>query len=249
MEVLLHFEQESNGQLNIFGRKGEEAVLSVLGREFGITEGSGGGGATTLAGMGVGGNVLIRLGFRKIEVSAASTNSSIAAGPSNSNVQSPVQPISPPSASPPRSAPPTSPPAQSQTQMVSPKEIPLHLPEVTPDSLPEESSLPSQRTPTPPIELPGPTNRNRVVYTAASASTPAAAKRSLPLFKLTIVDLDDSVYNMTTEQAKGYQAHLAANAKAYNERTFMTREMREAADLEKANKRVFTKVFLLRCMC
>src|SRR5271169_4758965 len=43
-EVLLHFEQESNGQLVIFGRRGEEAVLSVLGREFGITEGSGGGG-------------------------------------------------------------------------------------------------------------------------------------------------------------------------------------------------------------
>jgi hypothetical protein len=47
---------------------------------------------------------------------------------------------------------------------------------------------------------------------------------------------------MTTEQAKSYQAHLTASAKAYNERTLMTREMREAAELEKANKRVFTKV-------
>src|SRR5208282_2950067 len=73
-EVLLHFEQESNGQLVVFGRRGEEAVLSVLGREFGITEGSGGGGATTLAGMGVGGNVLVRLGFRKIGSSMANTS-------------------------------------------------------------------------------------------------------------------------------------------------------------------------------
>jgi len=73
MEVLLHFEQESNGNLNIFGRKNEEAVLSVLGREFGITEGTGGGGQTTLSGMGVGGNVLVRLGFRKVGASPASS--------------------------------------------------------------------------------------------------------------------------------------------------------------------------------
>ena len=47
---------------------------------------------------------------------------------------------------------------------------------------------------------------------------------------------------MTTEQAKGYQAHLAASAKALTERTFMTREMREALDREKAQKFTFTKV-------
>lgn len=47
---------------------------------------------------------------------------------------------------------------------------------------------------------------------------------------------------MTTEQAKNYQAYLAANAKAYSERTLMTREMREAAEREKANKRIFKQV-------
>jgi hypothetical protein len=47
---------------------------------------------------------------------------------------------------------------------------------------------------------------------------------------------------MTTEQAKGYQAHLTASAKALTERTLMTQQMREAAELEKANKRTFTQV-------
>ena len=47
---------------------------------------------------------------------------------------------------------------------------------------------------------------------------------------------------MTTEQAKSYQAYLSSSAKAFNERTLMTREMREAAEREKANKRAFTQV-------
>ena len=59
---------------------------------------------------------------------------------------------------------------------------------------------------------------------------------------LIVVDLDDSVYNMTTEQAKNYQAYLAANTKAYSERTLMTREMREAAEREKGSKHVFVLV-------
>jgi hypothetical protein len=49
---------------------------------------------------------------------------------------------------------------------------------------------------------------------------------------------------MTTEQAKGYQAYLAANAKSYSERTLMTREMREIAERERANKRAFTQVHI-----
>ena len=94
-EVLLHFEQESNGQLVVFGRRGEEAVLSVLGREFGITEGSGGGGATTLAGMGVGGNVLVRLGFRKIGSSTTAGNTSTTSTVSSgSAARSPIPPRS-----------------------------------------------------------------------------------------------------------------------------------------------------------
>jgi hypothetical protein len=50
---------------------------------------------------------------------------------------------------------------------------------------------------------------------------------------------------MTTEQAKGYQAHLAASTKQYTERTLMTREMREQLEGEKAQKRAITKVFPL----
>jgi hypothetical protein len=50
---------------------------------------------------------------------------------------------------------------------------------------------------------------------------------------------------MTAEQFKGYKAHLAANAKAISERTLMTREMRDAADREKAKRFAFTKVHLL----
>ena len=47
---------------------------------------------------------------------------------------------------------------------------------------------------------------------------------------------------MTTEQAKAYQAYLSANAKSQSDRVLMTREMREAADREKASKRTFTQV-------
>lgn len=47
---------------------------------------------------------------------------------------------------------------------------------------------------------------------------------------------------MTTEQAKGYQAHLSSHVKAYADRTLMTREMREAAEREKAEKRIFKTV-------
>jgi len=45
---------------------------------------------------------------------------------------------------------------------------------------------------------------------------------------------------MTTEQARGYQAHLTNTTKSLTERTLMTREMREAHDREKAAKRAFT---------
>ena len=44
---------------------------------------------------------------------------------------------------------------------------------------------------------------------------------------------------MTTEQAKGYQAYLSANTKSQSEKILMTREMREAAEREKAAKRTF----------
>ena len=257
-EVLLHFEQESNGQLVIFGRRGEEAVLSVLGREFGITEGSGGGGTTTLAGMGVGGNVLMRLGFRKIGSSTANTSTTTSASISSViSTRSPVHPIPliVPEAS--RSSTHTSSIAaesshssqnSSSTPPTGPQSAPSHpphevFPEVTPESLPSPSAVESPSPDPTPAQPVGPGNRNRKVYTAASASTPTAAKRTFNLSpSLILVDLDDSVYNMTTEQAKSYQAYLAANAKAYNERTFMTREMREAADREKASKRVFTQV-------
>jgi hypothetical protein len=46
---------------------------------------------------------------------------------------------------------------------------------------------------------------------------------------------------MTTEQAKGYQAHLSAASKALGDRTLMTKEMRDAIALEKAAKRAFTQ--------
>ena len=46
---------------------------------------------------------------------------------------------------------------------------------------------------------------------------------------------------MTTEQAKGYQAHLTAASKALADRTFMTKEMRDSLALEKAAKRAFTQ--------
>lgn len=47
---------------------------------------------------------------------------------------------------------------------------------------------------------------------------------------------------MTTEQAKAYQAYLSANVKSHADRVLMTREMREAAEREKANKRAFSHV-------
>jgi hypothetical protein len=49
---------------------------------------------------------------------------------------------------------------------------------------------------------------------------------------------------MTTEQAKAYQAYLSANAKSQSDKVLMTREMREAAEREKASKRSFNHVSL-----
>jgi len=179
-EVLLHFEQESNGKLVVFGRRGEEAVLSVLGREFGITEGSGGGGATTLAGMGVGGNVLVRLGFRKVGSSTMGNTRISSTVSSVSAARSPIPPL-------PRSLPESSrsstqtPPRPRATQSVSsppPSDI---FPEVVMESLPSPTAIASPSSePTPAPAAPaapavGPGNRKRVVYTASSASSPKAA--------------------------------------------------------------------------
>lgn len=266
MEVLLHFEQESNGNLNIFGRKNEEAVLSVLGREFGITEGTGGGGQTTLAGMGVGGNVLVRLGFRKVGASPASsgpimnmgslppirspppvkessmhinTIGSISRGGSSDQWDTtyPRQPMPSPTSS--RSASPEpgsrpmdipqkghvlspgpsntapSPEPRSQAMDIDQRgqvlggepsdTLQYPPPSLPPASLPA-TDIPAQAShfsyqpasstqsespeliPTPPEPLfqepVGPQNRKRIIYTAASASTPAAAKRTflVPLY-------------------------------------------------------------------
>ena len=49
---------------------------------------------------------------------------------------------------------------------------------------------------------------------------------------------------MTTEQAKAYQAYLTANVKSHSDKILMTREMREAAEREKANKRAFSHVYV-----
>ena len=203
-EVLLHFEQESNGKLVIFGRRGEEAVLSVLGREFGITEGSGGGGATTLAGMGVGGNVLVRLGFRKIRSSTANTLSTTSS--SISGVSAAKSPVHSAVSETSRSSTHTSPTvpesshsspnasyvgqesshssnqASSSTSQNVLQSVPSPLPnEVSPEMASESpsgiESLSSDPTPAQPV---GPTNRNRKVYAVASGSTPAAAKRIFP---------------------------------------------------------------------
>jgi len=256
MEVLLHFEQESNGNLNIFGRKAEEAVLSVLGREFGITEGTGGGGQTTLAGMGVGGNVLVRLGFRKVGASPASsgpiksmespppikessgnihTIGSISSGRSSDrwDMTQPRRPMPSPtssrSASPERGSQPMdiaqkghvlspgpsnivpSPEPRSQAMDIDQRgqvlgaepsnTIQYPPPTLPPASLPA-TDIPAQVShfsyepasstqsaspeliPTPPEPLSqepvGPQNRKRIIYTAASASTPTAAKRIFP---------------------------------------------------------------------
>lgn len=51
---------------------------------------------------------------------------------------------------------------------------------------------------------------------------------------------------MTTEQAKGYQAHLTATAKALTDRTLMTQQMRDAAEREKTLKRAFSHVNILK---
>lgn len=189
-EVLLHFEQESNGQLVVFGRRGEEAVLSVLGREFGITEGSGGGGATTLAGMGVGGNVLIRLGFRKIGSSTTPRNTSTTSTVSSvSEARSPIPPRSRSVPESSRSSTQTSPPPS--TMQTAPSPPPSEIfPEVTIERLPSPTSMPSPSVeptpapPAPPAPAVGPGNRKRVVYTAASASTPTAANCSIPSLPL-----------------------------------------------------------------
>jgi hypothetical protein len=184
-EVLLHFEQESNGQLVVFGRRGEEAVLSVLGREFGITEGPGGGGATTLAGMGVGGNVLMRLGFRKLGSSTSSSWSTLSSESRAPLPQSTLQPISSapaPSISQSTPKPSPSPQLDELNAALSPPSISETFP--LPSEVPAEPrtspSLPAspEVSPTPPLQVFGPQNRNRVVYSAASASTPAAAKRT-----------------------------------------------------------------------
>jgi hypothetical protein len=183
MEVLLHFEQESNGRLAVFGRRGQEPVLSVLGREFSITEGSGGGGTTTLAGMGVGGNVLVRLAFRKSGSATVNTSTAPSSVPSSHRSQSTVQTESPKAStsSPPQVSPP-------------PQQIPP--PESSRALVPSEDSAPqhqhaSEQIPLSPVAAPdspeplvtastqaaGPSNRNRIVYSAATASTPTAAKR------------------------------------------------------------------------
>lgn len=265
--------------------------MSVLGREFGITEGSGGGGQTTLAGMGVGGNVLVRLGFRKVGMSdntGTNTSSTSSGAHSRQNVPSPPQSMPSPSTSrsseprnqpidiPPRGQIHSPPPSQSNFQP--PPEViaaPLASTEAptqprthseAPSSNPSSSPELIPTSPEPIRQEPiGPQNRKRIVYSAASASTPAAAKRtpSLIFLRLTspwfclflslccfhvllvltslIVDLDDSVYNMTTEQAKGYQAHLTAASKALTDRTLMTKEMRESLAAERAAKRAFTQ--------
>jgi hypothetical protein len=96
--------------------------------------------------------------------------------------------------------------------------------------LPEPTTLP-----------PGPNNRNRIVFCESRTAIPAAASRTSPTKPgLTKVDHDESAYNMTTEQAKGYQAYLTNTTKSLTERTLMTREMREAADREKAAKRTYS---------
>jgi hypothetical protein len=63
-----------------------------------------------------------------------------------------------------------------------------------------------------------------------------------PSIQANLVEHDEALYKMTTEQAKGYQAYLSANAKSYSERILMTREMRESADRERAAKNSFTQV-------
>ena len=52
---------------------------------------------------------------------------------------------------------------------------------------------------------------------------------------------------MTTEQAKAYQAYLSANVKSHSDKALMTREMREAAEREKASKRAFNHVRFSSC--
>jgi len=208
-EVLLHFEQESGGILNVFDRRGEEAVLSVLGREFGITEGSGGGGATTLAGMGVGGNVLIRLGFRKSGPSTMPTTSASSSGisPSSSSastvthtapiIPSTMRAVVTPS---PREVP--SPVQQQPSLLQSPPGVvtpPSHpevrpmetttilSPDVTSETIlaPQPLSPPPEILPIPSAIPPGPNNRNRIIFRESRNATPAAASRIPSLYKST----------------------------------------------------------------
>jgi len=118
-----------------------EAVLSVLGREFTISEGSTSGGTTTLAGMGVGGNVLVRLGFRKVGSASSSSGSSVAPPVSQSRSPAPSRTTTSNSSSetaprislpPAQSSPPTasSPPAQVGPPTASPS--PLTTPPTPP---------------------------------------------------------------------------------------------------------------------
>jgi hypothetical protein len=191
-EVLLHFEQESNARLVVFGRKGVEAVLSVLGREFSITEGSGGG-TTTLAGMGVGGNVLIRLDFRKTGSSSVGTSSSGTSVSTGSVSPVPAQFIPQVSSSSSSRSPPNTPLSPSNS---SPSSVPSITQRNESSSLgvsspsnslsadaspPVESSSMEVDVPASPI---GPQNRSRIVYAAANDSTPTAAKCTTLVSKL-----------------------------------------------------------------
>ena len=200
-EVLLHFEQQSDGKLVVFGRKGEEAVLSVLGREFGITEGSGGGGGTTLAGMGVGGNVLVRLDFRKpgaLAPASAQTSAGLSPTQSASSGSGSRIPVARPTAEPSR----ISTTSQQSPQLPGPTLARQHLPALQPRPVSSSPPTPQMATeaasssqpPTlatqapltetpapPPAQVIGPGNRHRVVYSAASGSTPIAARRVSPV--------------------------------------------------------------------
>ena len=263
-EVLLHFEQESDGKLVVFGRKGEEAVVSMLGREFGITEGSGGGGGTTLAGMGVGGNVLVRLDFRRPGASSpalAPISTGLSPTPSASSSSASRIPVAYPPAQPSGISTAPQQPPQPPGPTLARQHLPAPQPQAAPSSPPAprivtltEASSSSQSpilatqppstetTAAIPARVVGPGNRHRVVYSAASGSTPIAANRMSPRFEHhsdSSVQHDESLYNMTTEQAKGYQAYLSANVKAQSEKTLMTREMREAIERDKAAKRTF----------
>jgi len=202
-EVLLHFEQESDGKLVVFGRKGEEAVLSVLGREFGITEGSGGGGGTTLAGMGVGGNVLVRLDFRRSGVSSpalAPSSTGLSPTPpastgSGKRIPVPLRPAEPSGISTAPQQPPQPPgptlagqhvptphPQPAPSSPPAPRDVTLNAASSSSQSPILAAQPPSMEITTiPPTRVVGPGNRHRVVYSAASGSTPIAANGMPPV--------------------------------------------------------------------